>query len=165
MADLWSAEEMINTLKAVDGITKVTSLNDQDNGIVGYSYEFANINALNQVLASNGVLESVGGDKIAPPAPQDNDENPSFTLNTKGMSRTYPSMKDDSASAEDLAMTTSMMEDNFYRVTYRFDQKIKKVKQKGGKVVNQDAHSVTIENSLANLITGKSTPDLAIKLK
>ena len=160
--DLWSSDEMTNTLKAIPGITKVTSLTDQDKGIVGYSYEFANIDALNKATSSGGVLESVGGDKMAPAT---HDEGPTFTFSRKGLGRTYPPMKDDSASAEDLAMTAMMMEDNFYRVTYRFDQKIKKVKQKGGNVVTLDAHSITVENSLANLITGKASPNLAIKLK
>lgn len=167
MEEMFDKNESIETLKKLPGIRNIVNLNDKEKKIIGYSYEFANIEALNNAIIAGrdnlGLGEMLGTGEMN----TESDNENSFSLVKKKFKRTMDmtmAEDDESEEAQYMEMAMAMFKEAKYTTVYSFDRKIKKVKNAAA-LIGADGKHVTIENNLADLMQGKASNTSEIRLK
>lgn len=168
MNEAFEDMESIETLKGVAGISNVVSLNDKERGIIGYSFDFKDIDALNRAISENatpgGLTASMGlGDSESGPVNQ-------FLRNGKKFSRTHPidgavaekeKEEEDEESAEMMKM---MFKDASYTVKYTFEDGVKKAKGNHTSL-SADKKTVTTEVGMLDLMNGDAKLTTSFKTR
>jgi hypothetical protein len=169
MDDMFSENNSVITLKTVPGIKNVVNLSDKETKIVGYSYEFESIEALNNALAiEGGENEMMAG--MGMNMGGEGKEN-YVSLKGKKFKRVFSFPEEeakDEAEGEEAQyeeMAKMMFADAKYTVKYTFNQGVKKVKKNDLAVVGPNKKSVTIEVPFLDLIDHKAEVTSEIILK
>lgn len=165
-SELFDNTETVDQLKEIAGISNVKSLSDQDEGIIGYSFDFASTNALNNSLTI------VNEDVAALTDQSDSDSNSrNFEYTGKKLVISIPETTDATTPEEEeeldegmMEMMTEFMKDYTYKTTYSFEQSVKKAKNKNMEVA-PDKKSVVIEENMADLMEEGVSLGGTIKLK
>lgn len=165
--EMFDKNESIETLKKLPGISNIVNLNSKENKVIGYSYDFSNIEALNNAIVAGrdnlGLGEMLGTNEMN----TESDNENSFSLVKKKFKRVMDMKMDqeeDSENAEYMGMAMMMFKEAKYTTVYSFDRKIKKVKNAAA-LIGASGKQVTIENSLADLIKGDASNTAEIRLK
>ena len=165
--EMFDKNESIENLKRLPGIRNIVNLNDKEKKVIGYSYEFANIEALNNALIAGrdnlGLGEMLGAGEMNTESENEN----SFTFVKKKFKRTMDMTMpedDDSEEMQYMEMAMAMFKEAKYTTVYSFDRKIRKVKNDAA-LIGADGKHVTIENNLADLMQGKASNTSEIRLK
>ncbi|MEM0996648.1 MAG: hypothetical protein AAGN35_06200 [Bacteroidota bacterium] len=172
MEQLFAQNESVANLKSIPGISKVKDLNNQETGVIGYSYEFASIEALNNALVATEGLLDVGklmGDGEQGGSLESEAEN-RFQMKGKKLTRIYildPEDGDDAeADSEEeqyQKMAEMMFANHFYTIRYNFDRDVKKVsKNDQARVAGR---KVTVKVPMQELLNGEAIVGSVIKLK
>jgi hypothetical protein len=169
MDDMFSENNSVIALKTVPGIKNVVNLSDKETKIVGYSYEFESIEALNNALAiEGGENEMMAG--MGMNMGSEGKEN-YVSLKGKKFKRVFSFPEEeakDEAEGEEAQyeeMAKMMFADAKYTVKYTFNQGVKKVKKNDAAVVGPNKKSVTIEVPFLDLIDHKAEVTSEIILK
>lgn len=170
MDEMFNDKSAIETLKKIPGITNVTDLNDKDKKQVGYSFEFATIEALNSAMVVRGDMgmgQALG--MSANEGVETENEN-AFSYEGKKFHRTLEMKMDpmDSETDEDkqyAEMAMMMFKDAKYNIKYSFPRSVKKIKDNKSALIGADGKSVTLENNLRDLLEGKANMNCDIRLK
>ncbi len=171
MGEMFEDTKTIDALKKIPGISNVTNLNSRENSIIGYTFEFANVEALNTALIIRG--NDLGmGEAMGMPSAESNEteKDNSITFAGKKFSRKMDMKMEEDEDADDetkqgVEMAKMMFKDAKYTLRYTFAKNVKKVKGNDAAVIGADHKSVTIENSLGELLEGKATMSSDIRLK
>jgi hypothetical protein len=171
MDEMFDDTKVVETLKKLPGIKNVQNLNDREAKVVGYSYEFANIEALNTaMIASNDDMSLSNMMGMRGGAENEETRENSIAYEGKKFVRTFDmkmdqekEQADDEKQAMDLAMM--MFKDAKYAIHYTFDRKVKKVKKNDAAVIGADSKSVSIENTFADILNSKAVMGCEIRLK
>jgi hypothetical protein len=155
---LFENKAVIETLSAIDGIYDVKNMSDTNTGIISYSYSFKNIEALNKALMAKG-----GNSALGIGGNQDGGVN-RFEKNGKTIIRSLSFPKDEGESSEDEAMTEAFLSDATWKITYHFNNKIKKASGTNTSV-EKDKKTVVSSAKILDLTKGKSNLNSTIKLK
>lgn len=169
MDELFDNKATLDRLSAIPGVSNVKSLNDQEEGIIGYSYDFSNISALNSSMTI--VNEEVGS--LTETGDSESSKR-NFVWEGKKFTVDFPKIDlgeteeegDEELDASMEEMMMGFMKEYTYKTTYSFEQPIKKAKNKE-MVLSSDKKSVTIEKSMADLMDKENPVELGglIKLK
>jgi hypothetical protein len=173
MDELFDDMEAMENLKKIPGIKNVVNLNSRERKVIGYSYEFESIEALNAafIVRGNdlgmGAAMGMGGDES-----NETEKDNSITYTGKKFSRTMD-MKmeakddddDDDETKQSAEMAKMMFKDAKYTLRYTFPSNVKKVKGNDAAVIGADRKTVTVENNLGDLLDGKATMSTVIRLK
>lgn len=157
-------DEMLKKLEAIPGISNVISLQDVENFIVGYTYDFANMEALNaaETITNKKVNAQLSADG------EDTDKIPSFEFDGKKLI-TRGNMEldepDDPQDKQARGMLLSAYNGHPYQIKYSFDQEVKKVKKNKNAVIGPDGKSVVLEVDLGELFKGDASLNNQILLK
>jgi hypothetical protein len=168
---LFKENEAAANLGRIPGISKVKDLNDKESGIIGYSYEFASVEALNNALvATEGSLnmdELMGSESETG---GESDAENRFVKKGKKLQRIYvmpPQEQDDEDTDEEAEqykqMAEMMFADHYYTIEYIFDQDVKKVSKNKNAAIS--GRKVTIKEPLTKLMKGEAELGALIKLK
>lgn len=155
---LFENKAVIETLSAIDGIYDVKNMSDTNTGIISYSYSFKNIEALNKALMAKG-----GNSALGIGGNQDGGVN-RFEKNGKTIIRSLSFPKDEGESSEDEAMTEAFLSDATWKITYHFNNKVKKASGTNTSV-EKDKKTVVSSAKILDLTKGKSNLNSTIKLK
>jgi hypothetical protein len=163
----------IENLKGIPGITNVVDLNDKERKVIGYSFEFESIAALNSAivvqndgLAMGNVFGDLGGETN-----NETERDNSFTYTGKKFARSLDMKMPESEDDEDaetkqgMEMAKMMFNDAKYVLRYEFPSKVKKVKGNDAAVIGADGKTVTVENTMGDLLNGKATMSTDVRLK
>lgn len=134
--------EMEDELKKIEGISNIIILSDKERGTVLVSYDFANIEALNQANYNKETdrydkLFSVDGKKVA------------FRSDFANQLQEY---EDEDMNSDDLLSSVESMLD--YKMTFTFENKIKVLKQNNFE--QHDDYSLTFKLDSAGLVNPTS---------
>lgn len=171
MDEMFQDIETLEALKKIPGISNVVNLNNKETKVIGYSFEFANIEALNAALVVRG--SDLGmGDALGMATPPSNETETDHSIKFEGkkFSRNLD-MKMPEGDGEDeeteqaAAMAKMMFKDAKYTLRYTFPRSVKKVKGNDAALVSANGKSVTIENNLGDLLEGNATMTSDIRLK
>ena len=172
MDEMFTENQTVAQLKAIPGISNVQDLNNRDTKQIGYSYEFKNIEALNQALvlreSSLGLGDAfgLGGDDESPETDRENSIAYAGKKFSRKMDMTMPANdEEDEESKQYMQMAMMMFQDAKYTVKYSFDRNVKKVKGNDAALIGADKKSVTIENTMKDLLEGKANMNVDLKLK
>ena len=169
--DMFGENESIKLLKQIPGVSNVKNLSSKENGMVGYSYDFENLEALNTALAASndnpasalgGGMSGLGGMEMT-----EGNEN-FFEQNGKKFSRVFNIEMPESENGEEeqyMEMAMAMFAEAEYTTRYSFEQRVKKVKKNDLAVIGPDGKSVKITTSMADFLKGKNNLNAQIKLK
>ncbi len=171
MKEMFDDTEAMDALKGIPGISNVTNLNNPETKIIGYTFEFKNIDALNAAMVVRG--NDLGmGKALGMSSGEDNEteKDNSISFVGKKFSRKMDMKMEEDEDADDetkqgMEMAKMMFKDAKYTLRYTFARDVKKVKGNDAAVVGADRKSVTIENSLGDLLEGKATMSSDIRLK
>lgn len=169
MDDMFTENGSVETLKQLSGISNVVSLNNKAEGKIGYSYEFASIEDLNNAIAAtsntmdmaalgigDGSLDTEGGANF-------------FEQKGKKMIRKVeytPKDEDGDAEADQYEeMAKTMFGDAKYNVSYTFAQGVKKVKKNANASLGPNGRTVNISMSMLDVIDQKANPGCEVILK
>jgi hypothetical protein len=167
---MFAENEAAVNLEKIPGISKVKDLNDKETGIIGYSYDFTSVEALNNALvATEGSLdmdELMGGE-----GEQSTETDAENRFVSKGKTLTRIFVMPKKADKEDLGeeeeqyqqMAEMMFADHFYTIEYIFDQDVKKVSK--NKNASFSGRTVTVKEPLTKLMKGEAQLGSVIKLK
>jgi hypothetical protein len=170
MDEMFTENNNVQILKSIPGISNVMDLNDKDTKIIGYSYAFESVEALNNTLAIEGseneMMSAMG-------MSTDGEGKENFvSLKGKKFKRTlnFPESgeEEDKAEGEEAQyeeMAKMMFADAKYRVKYTFAQGVKKVKKNDAAILGPNKKSVTIECSMLDLMDHKANLSSEIILK
>lgn len=163
--------ETVQMLNQIPGISNVKNLNDKSKGIVGFSYHFASLEALNNaVIATDGNMDmgAIFGVESEGVAGESNSEN-FFSRKKNTWSRTFevnqPQDDPDGEEEQMAQMAEMMFADKYYIIDYSFEQDVKKVKKIDNATINSDGKSVTIKTSMQDLFKGEASFNSQIKVK
>lgn len=168
--ELFAENEAVANLGRIPGISKVKDLNDKEAGIIGYSYEFASVEALNNALvATEGSLnmEEIMGQESETGGESDAENR--FVKKGKKLQRIYvmpPQDEEEETDEEEeqyKQMAEMMFADHFYTIEYIFDQDVKKVSK--NKNASVSGRTVTVKEPLTKLMKGEAELGALIKLK
>ncbi len=148
------------------GISNVVSLNDSNTKIIGYRFDFANVDALNRALrvVKNDIDGTSGpeGDAAAK-------DWVFFEYDGKTMKRTLPSREpapketgEDEMGAD---MAKNMFKDAEYVVTYFFNEKSIRQCKSPGAEISDDKVSVKMNVDLAKMVESGEGLNALVKLK
>jgi len=168
MDEAFDDTETVDKLSEVSGISNVQSLNDKEKGTIGYSFDFADIAALNRAMnqnSSEGILTSTmglgsGEEEVA---------EDQFQKKGKKLTRTHPidkAMAEKATEEEDenAEMMSMMFAEANYTVKYTFEGGVKSAK--GDNVsVSGDKKTVTITTPMLDLFKQKATLSTSFKTK
>lgn len=168
MEEMFTENSTYQALKNIPGITNVVDLNSKEDQVIGYSYEFESLEALNNALAIDGgesQLMGMGMDMSA-----DNARENYFEQKGKKLTRVFNMAKsdDEEKSEEDAQyeeMAKMMFADANYTIKYSFENGVKKVKKNENAVISPDKKAVTIEVPLLDLLEEKGNLGAQIQLK
>ena len=171
MKEMFDDTEAMDALKGIPGISNVTNLNNPETKIIGYTFEFKNIDALNAAMVVRG--NDLGmGKALGMSTGEDNEteKDNSISFVGKKFSRKMDMKMEDDEDADEetkqgMEMAKMMFKDAKYTLRYTFARDVKKIKGNDAAVVGADRKSVTIENSLGDLLEGKATMSSDIRLK
>ncbi len=130
----------LESLRGIKGIRNATPQNDTVNLSFGYSFEFDNIEAL------NNALHALNKDKFQ------GKKNPVFIADKKTFERTSAydlgqliaqAMSEDDEDAENMDMVKMFFSDMKYKQVYHFDRKIKKSSNTSAEI-SADGKTVTL---------------------
>ena len=176
-----SVDEMFEDTKAVTqlgklpGIRNVKNLSDKDAGIVGYSYEFADMEALNNaIIATQENMDfaasmGLGGEEGGGETTADN----SFSIKGKRFTRILeldtPDADDpeegEEADKQYEEMAKMFFADHFYTIKYQFERRVKKAKKNEFTTKEDDGNTVTVKVPIMKLMEGEAKMSSQIKLK
>lgn len=168
MNEAFDDTETIDKLKGMGGISNVQSLNDKENGVIGYSFDFENIESLNRAIAENAAdggltaAMGLGGDSEVP--------TDQFAWNGKKFSRTHPideamaNKEEDEETEESMEMMKMMFADAKYTVKYTFEGGVKKAKGENA-TVSSDKKSISVETPMLSLLDGSAKLSTSAKTK
>jgi hypothetical protein len=167
--EMFAKNEAVESLKRIPGISNVKDLNNRDDKTIGYSFDFANIEALNTAMIAGkenlGLSEMMGGESEENETEREN----SFSLAGKKFKRVMDMKMDEKAQDDEdgqyMEMAMAMFQNNNYTIIYNFDRQVKKVKGNDAALISADGKSVTIKNSLGDLLKGTGTNSCELKLK
>ena len=171
MAELNEAmgsDDVIIALQQLDGVHNVKDHSDPDNYIVSYSFDFDEVAVLNEVMGSGGGLSDLLsmplGDETSEAAADPREYNlKGKKFSTKGATKMpEPDNEEDKMS---YGLVMAMMKDASYKVVMKFEKEVKSVKKNDNAILGPDGHSVILETSFADLLTGESDFNSQIKLK
>lgn len=167
--DMFAENNSVTALRSIPGISNVTSLSDKEAKVIGYSYDFESIDALNNALAvEGGESEMMSGMGMA--VSSEGKEN-YVSLKGKKFKRVFSFPEDeaeDKAEGEEAQyeeMAKMMFSDAKYTVKYTFNQGVKKVKKNEAAIIGPNKKSVTIEVPFLDLIDHKAAITSEILLK
>lgn len=171
MEDMFAENNSVQALKNIPGISNVVSLSDKEAKVIGFSYDFESIEALNNALAvEGGESEMMGG--MGMDLGGEGKEN-YVSLKGKKFKRVF-NFPDEEEEAKDEAegeeaqyeeMAKMMFADAKYTVKYTFNQGVKKVKKNDNAVLGPNKKSVSIEVPFLDLIDKKAVITSEIILK
>jgi hypothetical protein len=171
VGEMFSDTEAMDALKKIAGLSNVVNRNNRQKGIIGYTFEFANLEALNNAIVVRGNDLGMGkamgmGSDDSPETEKDN----SIAFVGKKFKRTMDMKMEDNDDDDDetkqaTEMAKMMFKDAKYTLRYTFAKDIKKVKGNDAALIGADRKTVTIENSLGDLLEGKATMSTDIRLK
>jgi hypothetical protein len=171
MNEMFDDTEAMDALKGIPGISNVINLNSRDTKVIGYSFDFKNIDALNSALVVRGSDFGMGK-ALGMSGSTDNEteKDNSISFVGKKFSRKMDMKMEEGDDEDDetkqaAEMAKMMFKDAKYTLRYTFASNVKKVKGNDAAVVGADGKSVTIENSLGDLLEGKTTMSTDIRLK
>lgn len=169
--ELFAENEAAANLGRIPGISNVKDLNDKEAGIIGYSYEFTDVEALNNALvATEGSLnmEEIMGQETETGGESDAENR--FVKKGKKLQRIYvmPAQEDDEEDLDEeeeqyKQMAEMMFADHYYTIEYIFEQDVKKVAK--NKNASVSGRTVTIKEPLTKLMKGEAELGALIKLK
>jgi hypothetical protein len=169
MDDMFQDNASIDKLKEIPGIFNVQNISDKGTGIVGFSYEFKNLEALNSSLGAGDLSKLTsgmgmgGGEEAA-----ETEAGPNLmTLKGKKFTRQHPAdkMEKPKESEDDsMGMAAAMMAEGEYKIIYHFEQKVKKTSMPNA-VIGEDGKTVEVKNNMAALIKGEAKFGGNISLK
>ena len=170
--DLFDNSSTIDQLKSISGITNVKSLSDKDEMIIGYSFDFDNLTALNNSLGLvdeevSALTDQSGG---SDGGGNKKKEHRNFKYSGKKLIVSVPKVEPDEDEEDNeldksmMEMMVEMMKEYSYKTTYSFEQKIKKASNKSMEIA-PDNKSIVVEKSMADLMTEKVDMSGTIKLK
>lgn len=171
MAEMFNDTKVIDNLKSVPGIKNIVNLNNRETSTIGYSFEFANVEALNAALIVRGndlgMGEAMG---MSVDDANETEKDNSISFAGKKFSRKLDMKMEEKEDADDedkesAAMAKMMFKDAKYTLRYTFANGVKKVKGNDAAVIGADHKTVTIENSLSDLLEGNATMSTDIRLK
>lgn len=174
MDAMFTDSKDIDAIKGIPGISNVTNISNAETKMVGLTFEFANIEALNTALAARGNDMGMGMGAamgLASENGAETEKDNSIQFDGKRLRRTLdmkmdePSEDDDEETEQAAAMAKMMFKDAKYTIKYVFPRSVKKVKGNDAAVVGADKKSVTVENSLSDLLEGKASMTTDIRLK
>ncbi len=138
---------VVSELKSIDGINDVKYLNDADNGLVYFSYDFDNVEALNSGLVYSSYMD------------QEPLENPPYFIQ-KGKKLTFirPATPiEDEEDEQEVSEDDDYMNDMFaWEFTIDFDSKVKKYDL-------QKDTAVTVSTDKRKFVEGGNIFDVAEK--
>ena len=165
--ELFSENESVKLLKEIDGISNVESLNDVNKQVIGFSFDFENINALNEAKKAEKLSEELKATGIEGGTA----ESDQFIMKRKKLLRVVETGKANDSpeemSQDDkdmLTMMKSFMEGYTYKVTYTFDRRVKRVKSDHA---SKSGNTVVWEVPLFSMLDDQQalTADILIRLK
>lgn len=144
-------------LENVDGISNVNMLQDDDNGIIEISYQFANMEVLNTGVAGTDIMAKDAGGS---------EGHAYWTRNKSGKKLSYriPNMAD-APGMEDLDMSSMEgMDDMFkYELVMEFAKPVKKIKKNSDATLSSDKKTIRWSSTLTKMMNGEATPNMDIK--
>lgn len=174
--EIFEENEAIAMLQGIAGISNVRNLNDKENSIFGYAYDFENIDALNNAISANqssDILMSAalgmeeGGDE-SEPAGQFKRKGKKFERTHAVDASVEARMKEKEESGEEEGEEEGMMAmlfaDASYKIIYNFEQGVKKCKHDDAKI-SSDGKSVVLEVPMDQLMKGGATLSTKIKTR
>lgn len=172
MDEMFTENQSVEQLKSIPGIFNVENLNSKESKQIGYSYEFKNVEALNQALMIResglglGEAFGLGGDDESPETDRENSIAYSGKKFSRKMDMTMPvNEEEDEETKQYTQMAMMMFQDAKYTVKYSFDRNVKKVKGNDAALIGADKKSVTVENSFKDLLEGKASMNVDLRLK
>jgi hypothetical protein len=171
MDEMFDDTQAIDALKAIPGISNIENLTSRERNVIGYSYEFANVEALNAALVVRGNDLGMGqalGMASDETNETENDNSVSFAGKKFSRKMEMKMEEDEDADEETkqgMEMAKMMFKDAKYTLSYTFARKVKKVKGNEAAVIGADGKTVTVENNLGDLLEGKATMSTDIRLK
>lgn len=171
MDEMFTENSAVETLKKLEGISDVKSLSDRDAKIVGYSYAFANIEALNNALAASSEamdFASMGVDMGNPESSAGNyfvrkGNKLTRVMDFKDTDEKEEGTEEEGEQYEEMAKM--MFADAKYELHYSFEQGVKKVKKSKNAVVGPDGHSVSLSVPFLDIMDKKAEMGCEILLK
>lgn len=171
MDEMFETTDLVDALMRLPGIRNVKNLSSKDKKVFGYSYDFANLESLNNALVATqgdmsmmSALGMTGGEQDEESA---NDNI--FEKKGKKLTRifTIPEKEADEESEEDemAGLASMMFADHFYTFKYSFEGGVKKVKKNKLAVISPDNRTVTIKVPMQNLMEGDADMGAMFKLK
>ena len=142
-------------LRSIPGISNVKNLNDVENNIMSYSFDFANIQAL------NNSMNHVSGDLQMGEETESEETFEWFSWSKGNFSRKEKARPD---TPEDLEMAKSMLQDGSYAVKYHFEQKVKKSSNNAYEK-GEDGKSISLKMSLLEMVTNEKHVATNVKIK
>jgi|GEM_PF-3436897 len=161
--EMFQDNSSVETLSQLEGIRNVRSLNDQSMNIIGFAYEFDNIQSLNNAMAANNTNSAMM--ELGLRNEEEGAEN-HFEMKGNTIRRVVvtPAPSEEDAS-EDKEMMAMAFENASYDIRYNFDCKIKKVKGNKLAEVGPDGKTVNIHMALTDMLNQKSSPSCSVTLK
>lgn len=166
--DMFEETEDFESLVALEdqGITNVVNLNDADKKIVGYRFDFKDIDALN--IAMRTVRNTIGGMGDKNSGVDLGDHN-FFSWSGSKFVRDDPNPekkdKEDEDDSEGAEMAKEMFREAEYQIVYNFKgKKVKKCSHKGSEIAS-DKRSVTIDLDFVKMMEGEDSGDATLKVK
>lgn len=171
LKEMFDESTTLALLKNIPGITNVRNLNSKEEKQVGYSFDFQDMDALNRALVARGSGMGLGAamgmntDGEGEAARENR-----FALDGKKLSRKLdmkmdPAKSGDEEGAQYAGMAMMMFQEAKYRTEYTFDRAVKRVKGNEAALIGADGKSVTLEHNFKDLLEGKATMDLDIRLQ
>jgi hypothetical protein len=165
---MFEDNETIETLKNVPGISNVTNISNREEGIVGWTYDFASIEALNNSINTGGDLSDLAS-SMGMSEEVTEDKVNKMALDGKKFTRIHPTddAKKEKTSEEDkesAELAAAMLAEGEYKIIYHFDQRVKSTNMEGA-VISDDGHTVVVKTNLGELSKGEIKMGGKIKLK
>jgi hypothetical protein len=172
MDEMFEDKESIENLKKIPGISNVVNLSSRERKVIGYTFDFENVAALNTALVVQndgmGMGSMLGKMGAGGDNETENDNSISYTGKKfhRSMDMKMPEGdEDDEETKQGMEMAKMMFNDAKYTLRYEFPSKVKKVKGNDAAVVGADGKTVTVENTIGDLLNGKATMTTDIRLK
>ena len=161
LKEIFASTDHVEDLKEMAGISNVKNLSDPEGFTIGFTFDFDNIDALNQAMQDNAAGEMLGAMGMGESGGLSLFEFKGKKFNRDhGMDKIEP--EDLGEEAENLEMASMLMADANYTVRYSFDREIKKANNKNG-TVSSDGKTLTLQQPITELFKGEG--DLSVKMK
>lgn len=158
--EMFTDNKSVEELGGTPGIFNIRNISDKETGIVGFSYEFKNLEALNQSLGKGGDMSKITSSMgMGEDSEATGDSGPNkMTLKGKKFTREHPAdvmKKPEGTDDESMGMAAAMMAEGEYKIIYHFEQKVKKTNMLNA-VIGEDGKTVVVKNSMASLVKGEA---------